>query len=310
MTHVATFICAPHAPRLTGHLLRQAGAALPRAAQCIWLDNGVAADIAFAPAIADNLRELTAAVRDRLDGAAVDVVLQPARARRKRLLAADMDSTMIMQECIDELAAAVGRKAAVAAVTARAMRGELAFETSLRERVALVAGLHRDEIAGFFEKAVTVTPGARTLVRTMRRAGARTALLSGGFAIIAKQVADAIGFEESFANELAFDDAGRLTGVVEPLLGDAAKRDRLRALRDASGLAAEETLAVGDGANDLLMLHEAGLGVAFRGKPAVVAAAPARIDHGDLTALLYIQGYPRGAFAEDEGECGRPGWMP
>ncbi|MGO9674737.1 MAG: phosphoserine phosphatase SerB [Methylocella sp.] len=307
MTHVATLVCNPRAPILTEALARRILAALPRPQPPYWLDPGIAADIAFAPGLRDglpdDLRELTDAARNALDGAPVDIIVQCAQNRRKKLLAADMDSTMISQECIDELAAEVGLRPHVAAITVRAMRGEIAFEPALRERVALLAGLHRSVIAKIIETAVTLTPGARTLVRTMRRHGARTVLVSGGFTAFTTAIGEMIGFDADHANELEFDADGRITGrVAEPVLGEDGKLATLRRLRAELGLTVAQTLAVGDGANDLAMLREAGLGVAFHGKPAVAAAAHARVDHADLTALLYAQGFTRGEFVEDPQE--------
>jgi phosphoserine phosphatase len=228
----------------------------------------------------------------------VDVVVQAAGGRRKRLFVADMDSTMIGQECIDELADLVGLKEHVSAITERAMRGEIAFEPALRERVGLLKGLPVSVVDEVIERRITLTPGGRELVRTMRANGAYTALVSGGFTLFTSRIAAMIGFHESRANTLVVED-GRLAGrVEEPIVGRDAKREALLGLREAYALAPNETMAVGDGANDLAMLEAAGLGIAFRAKPAVAAAAHARIDHGDLTALLFAQGYRRIDFAE------------
>jgi phosphoserine phosphatase len=229
----------------------------------------------------------------------IDTVVQPLAHRRKRLLVADMDSTMIGQECIDELADFVGLKAHVAAITERAMRGEIEFEPALRERVALLRGLPSTVIEDVIAQRVRMTPGARTLVATMRANGAHTCLVSGGFTAFTGRVAAMIGFDESHGNALLINDGGKLTGAVaEPVLGREAKLAMLIELRDRLGLAPAQTLAVGDGANDLAMIMQAGLGVAYRAKPAVAAAAAARIDHGDLTALLYLQGYRREEFKD------------
>ena len=221
----------------------------------------------------------------------------PADAhRRKRLFLADMDSTMIEQECIDELAGTLGLKDRVAAITERAMRGEIAFEPALRERVALLKDIPVGAVDGLIAEHLTLTPGGRTLVRTMRAHGAHTCLVSGGFTLFTGPIAAMIGFDEHRSNVLGVAD-GRLTGRVEdPIVGKAEKRATLIALRGDLGLGAAETLAVGDGANDLDMLGEAGLGVAFRAKPAVAAAARVRVEHGDLTALLYLQGYAAAEF--------------
>jgi phosphoserine phosphatase len=290
MTHVATLIAAVAMPEA---LVRRAAEAL--GGTPVALDPGVAYDIPFTPAGAnDNAR-----VRAVLDGAAVDVVVQKAAARRKRLLLADMDSTMIGQECVDELADFVGRKAQVAAITERAMRGEIAFAPALRERVALLAGLPQSVIAEVIAKRITFTPGGRMLVATMRRHGAYTCLVSGGFSAFTHPIAAAIGFDENRANRLIVDADSRLSGAVaEPVLGRDAKLATLIALRERLALAPGDTMAVGDGANDLAMIGAAGLGVAFHAKPVVAEAAAARIDHGDLTALLYAQGYARAEFVE------------
>lgn len=297
MTHVATLVCNPTFPILTEKLVQLAIDALPRAQPPQWLDKGVAADIAFEPEAPIDAGALADAARSALGGAEIDVFVQAVDGRRKKLLLADMDSTMIGQECVDELAAAAGKKHLVAAITERAMRGEIAFEPALRERVAVFKGLHPDTALKVIAKKITLTPGARALVQTMRSHGAHTALVSGGFTVFANVIADKIGFHESHANMLLLDEDGRFTGfVAEPILGKEAKLASLLHLREQHALKAEDTLAVGDGANDLAMLQEAGLGVAFRGKPAVAAAAHARIEHADLTALLYAQGYKREEF--------------
>ncbi len=226
----------------------------------------------------------------------IDIVVQPQAVRRKKLFLADMDSTMIGQECIDELADFAGLKAHVAAITERAMRGEIEFEPALRERVALLKGMPVGVVDEVLAKRIKPTPGGRELVATMRAHGAWTCLISGGFTLFTKVVAELIGFQENRANRLQVDD-GKLTGeVVEPVLGRAAKLATLTELRESFDLDNIDTLVVGDGANDLGMIQQAGLGVAYHAKPAVAAAAAARIDHGDLTALLYAQGYRRDEF--------------
>ena len=235
-------------------------------------------------------------MRAALDGK-IDVVVQPASHRRKKLFLADMDSTVIEQECIDELAAYLGLKEHVAKITERAMRGEIDFEPALRERVALLKGLPGAVADEVIEKHITLTPGARALVMTMRAHGARTCLVSGGFTLFTTRIATMVGFDETHANALVLE-GDRLAGrVEEPVFGRAAKLATLRELRARLGLSRDETLVVGDGANDLDMILEAGLGVAYRAKPKVAEAAAARIDHGDLTALLYAQGYRREEFA-------------
>ena len=244
-----------------------------------------------------------AAVRDAaqgvLAGDPIDVCVQPWNGRRKRLLVADMDSTIINVECLDELADFAGLKLQVAAITERAMRGELVFETALRERVALLRGLPATALQRTFEERVRLNPGARTLVRTMAAGGGRCVLVSGGFSFFTRRVAQAAGFHAERANVLIERD-GMLAGVVaEPILGREAKLQTLLQEAQALGLPLSETLAVGDGANDLAMIEAAGLGVAYRAKPIVAARAAARVDHSDLTALLYFQGYRETEFVTD-----------
>jgi len=231
------------------------------------------------------------------------VVLQPMSGRRKRLFLADMDSTMIGQECIDELADYAGVKPQVAAITERAMRGEIEFAPALRERVALLKGLPASVIDEVIAKRIRLTPGARTLVATLRKNGVYTCLVTGGFTLFTQRIAARIGFHENHANTLVVDGGGRLTGeVAEPIFGRDAKLATLRELTRRLALAPEATLVAGDGANDIAMIQAAGLGVAYHAKPNVAKAAAARIDHGDLTALLYAQGYRREEFvSEDEG---------
>jgi phosphoserine phosphatase len=297
MTSVATLISSSGA--LDDAALDRARTALPQPDEPLWLDPGVAADIFFNAGRENDNRAVAELVRSSLAGNPVDVVVQDAEQRRKRLLVADMDSTMIGQECIDELADLVGQRARVAAITERAMRGELAFAPALRERVALLAGLPAAVIDQVIAERITLTPGGKTLVATMRASGAYTCLVSGGFTAFTNRIAAAIGFDEASANTLLVDSAGKLAGkVAEPILGREAKLATLLALRARLGIAVHNTLAVGDGANDLDMIQAAGLGVAFRAKPTVAAAAAARIDHSDLTALLFAQGYRRADFVE------------
>jgi phosphoserine phosphatase len=231
------------------------------------------------------------AARDLVAGRPIDVAQVPLANRRKRLLIADMDSTMIEQECIDELADAVGIKAEVAAITARAMNGELDFEDALRTRVQLLKGLARARIEEVRRERITFAPGGRALVQTMKAYGAYTSLVSGGFTFFADFIAKRIGFDEAMANILEFD-GDVLTGTVSPpILGREAKLSRLQTLAAYHDIPIAATLAVGDGANDLDMIKAAGLGVALHAKPVVASQAEVKIDHGDLTALLYLQGY-------------------
>jgi phosphoserine phosphatase len=236
--------------------------------------------------------------RIALEVVGLDVVIQREAGRRKRLLVADMDSTMITVECIDELADYAGVKPHVAFVTDRAMRGEIGFEAALAERVALLQGLPSDTIDRCYRERVRFTPGARQLVATMKREGAHCLLVSGGFTAFADRVAAELGFDRALANELELD-GDRLNGrVTQPVLGAAAKRQALIDGAATLGLDLADTLAIGDGANDIPMLEAAGLGVAYRAKPAVAAAAGARIEHGDLGSLLFAQGYPRSVWAD------------
>src|SRR5450432_2120998 len=294
MSLVATLICNPADPALDSTIVDGARAVLPTSGAAQWLFAEVAVDIPFASSepigtIANRLR----AARGDLP---IDIVVQPLALRRKKLFLADMDSTMIGQECIDELADFAGLKAHVAAITERAMRGEIEFEPALRERVALLKGLPVGVVDDVLAKRITPTSGGRELVATMRAHGAYTCLISGGFTLFTNAVAAMIGFQENRANELRVQD-GRFSGkVAEPILGRAAKLATLVELRESFDLDEIDTLVVGDGANDLGMIEHAGLGVAYHAKPAVAAVAAARIDHGDLTALLYAQGYRRDEF--------------
>ncbi len=242
---------------------------------------------------------LAALVEETLAGEPVDTCLQPAEGRRKRLFLADMDSTIIGCECLDELADYAGVKAEVAAVTERAMRGEIAFEGALRERVARLKGLDAGVLQRCYAERVRLNPGARTLVRTMAAHGVLCVLVSGGFEAFTAPVAQATGFAIHHANRLLVD-GGRLTGEVgEPILGREAKLQALQRHVEALGIGLDAALTVGDGANDLAMIEAAGLGVAYRAKPVVAARADARLDHADLTALLYFQGYSAETFVSD-----------
>jgi phosphoserine phosphatase len=301
MAFVATLISNPAAPALDAALIECARGTLPSPQAPVWLAQGIAADIPFtAPQENDN-HSLAERLRAALAGAAVDVVVQPASERRKALFLTDMDSTMIGQECIDELADYVGVKQHVAAITERAMRGEIEFAPALRERVALLKGLPASVVDDVVADRIRLTPGARTLVATMRKNGAYTCLVTGGFSLFTARIAAMLGFDENRANTLILDADGRLTGeVAEPIFGRESKLATLIELTRRLGLAPDATLAAGDGANDIAMIQAAGLGVAYHAKPKVAEAAAARIDHGDLTALLYAQGYRREEFVSDD----------
>jgi phosphoserine phosphatase len=294
MTHIATLIGLTET--LTAAALERARAALPGAATPQPLGPG-AADISFTLSRGTDQRALSEHLRGLIKG--IDVVVQPAANRRKKLFLADMDSTMIGQECIDELADYVGLKAHVAAITNRAMRGEIAFESALRERVALLEGLSVSVIEEVLRDRIKLTAGARLLVKTMRANGALTCLVSGGFTLFTDRIAAMIGFDENRANSLTIIDGHKLAGTVaEPIFGRDGKRAALLELRGELGLGKDDTMAIGDGANDMDMIAEAGLGIAYHAKPKVALAAPARIEHGDLTALLYVQGYRKDEFVD------------
>ena len=294
MPLVATLIANPSRPELQPDLADRAMRTVGASA-IDWLAEGIAADLPLPAGVEADAA--LAALRDALAGAPVDVAVQEAATRRKKLLLADMDSTMIDQECIDELADEVGVKAHVAAITARSMNGEIAFEPALRERVALLKGLDAGVIARIIDTRLTLAAGGRSLVATMNAAGARTALVSGGFRAFTGPIAAKLGFHEHRSNTLIERD-GILTGeVADPILGREAKAEALCEIAAGLGLTPADAIAVGDGANDLDMLDLAGTGVALHAKPAVAERAKIRIDHGDLTALLYLQGYRREEFA-------------
>jgi phosphoserine phosphatase len=297
MSLVATLICNPADPALDSTVVDGARAILPSPGTPQWLSNEVAVDIPFTGS--EDISAITARLREARGDLPIDVVVQPQIDRRKKLFLADMDSTMIGQECVDELADFAGLKAHVAGITERAMRGEIAFEPALRERVALLKGLSVGVIDEVLKTRITPTPGGRALVMTMRAHGAYTCLISGGFTLFTNAIAARIGFQENRANELKVED-GKLSGeVTEPILGRATKLATLIELREAFDLDNLDTLVVGDGANDLGMIEAAGLGVAYHAKPAVAAAAHVRVEYGDLTALLYMQGYRRDEFVEE-----------
>ena len=275
-----------------------------------FIDEGFAADLVFDPAasfgladcalLADAMKQRAGAIAKGGHGfdIALDVVVQPGSGREKKLLVADMDSTMITVECIDELADYAGIKAQIGEVTERAMRGELDFGAALDARVALLKDLEESAIDRCLAERVKLMPGAKALVRTMRARGATTILVSGGFTRFAEPVGVEIGFDRVIANVLEIGEA-RLTGTVtKPIVDSSTKETTLLNALAELGLTAELSMAVGDGANDLAMIRQAGLGVAYHAKPIVAAAAGARIDHGDLTALLYAQGIPRAEWVE------------
>lgn len=288
---IATLLSAPTArtldPALVDSLRNAWGGG-----DAVWLAPDEAAEFAL-PQLPGNRWQ----VWQDLQKQGIDLVLQPAEGRKKRMLIADMDSTMIQQECIDELAVVAGIGPRVAEITARAMNGELDFEGALRERVGLLKGLEAGVIDQVLNERITLMPGGKALVATMKAAGGYTVLVSGGFTNFASRVAEELGFDEHRANTLLIED-GKVTGeVAEPILGREAKVATLKEVSARLGLGHEAVMAVGDGANDLGMLGLAGAGVALHAKPVVAAECDIRINHGDLTALLYIQGYAREEFA-------------
>jgi phosphoserine phosphatase len=293
MAFVATLVTHPSNPVLTPTFGEQAAAAL-NASGLYWLADGVACDLALRDGT--HPAEAEAALRGLIGTAPIDLVVQDAETRRKQFLIADMDSTMIGQECIDELADVVGLKDEVSVITARAMNGEIAFEPALRERVALLKGLPVTVVDEVIAKRITLTSGGPELIATMKAKGFYTALVSGGFTVFTAKIAATLGFDENRANIL-IDENGVLTGeVAEPILGKQAKVDALLDIAARLALSPDDVIAVGDGANDLGMLGIAGSGVALHAKPVVAAQAKMRIDYGDLTALLYIQGYRKTDF--------------
>ncbi len=290
---------SPGAPALSQDAVDRALSAFPDSLRPApsWLAEDEAWQAIFAtrdPGEPDRVRSAVAAA---LTDFPIDVnVVTNDAARRKKLLVADMESTIIAQECLDELADRMGLRDRIADITARAMRGEIAFESALAERVAMLRGLDANALEQLYAERVTLTPGARELVTTMRKNGAYCALVSGGFTFFTERIAKRLGFDTHQANRLDIVD-GKLAGsVAPPILGREAKLAALEGLSGELGLKPQETLAVGDGANDLDMIRAAGLGVAFRAKPIVAAEAKAAIRHGDLTGLLYLQGYRKTEF--------------
>ncbi len=266
----------------------EAARAVVEGGEIAWLSHGLAAEFSVA---SETWQSAEQTIREQLAGQPIDVAVLPKEGRRKRLLIADMDSTIIGCECIDELADFAGVKAEVSAITERAMQGELDFPSALRHRVALLKGLPLKALQQTYDQRVRLNEGARALVQSMNKSGAVTALVSGGFTFFTSRVSAAAGFGSNRANTLNHDGSVLTGTVADPILGREAKLSALNELAAANGIRLSDCAAIGDGANDLDMIGAAGLGVAYRAKPVVAAAARARIDHADLTALLYFQGF-------------------
>lgn len=288
---IATLLTRPETPildRAAVESLRNAWGG----GDAVWLDPGVAAEFPLDTVPANRWQ-----VWEAFQAMRIDLIVQRAEGRRKRFLIADMDSTMIQQECIDELADEAGVGAYVAGITARAMNGELDFESALRERVGLLRGLPVAVIDRVLRDRITLMPGGKALLATMKAHGAYAALVSGGFTAFTSRIAGVLGFDENRANTLLTEGETLSGQVAQPILGKAAKLQALEDIAARLGITPAEAIAVGDGANDLAMLHRAGTGVALHAKPSVAAQCEVRVNHGDLTALLYLQGYAREEFA-------------
>ncbi len=287
---VAVLIAPPGSIALSTALVAEVRSKLPDAGPSRWLHPEVAAEVTFTASLAGK-RAILAEIHRLLAPHPIDAAIVPATNRRKKLLVADMDSTLIAQECIDELAGVMGLRQEISAITERSMRGEIDFVQSLTMRVGLLKGLPELALQDVAQTRITLNPGARTLAATMRHHGALTAIVSGGFAVFTGHVRELAAFDRDFSNRLEVAD-GRLTGrLTPPILDPDGKSHTLDALVAECGITRDETIAVGDGANDVQMIRAAGLGVAFRAKPVLGEAADAEITHGDLTALLYLQGY-------------------
>jgi len=291
MTYILTLIANPVNPVLTATVAAEVASAVGSDQKPLWLAPDIACDIAVRETQPFDSNVTLRLAQQSLGDSAIDVAIQPCAHRRKRLLIADMDSTIIGQECIDELGAAFGLKSQIAEITTRAMNGEFPFEDSLLLRVKLLKGLPQKALAEVFDSRITLTPGAKELVATMRANGAYCALISGGFTYFTQRIAKMTGFDFNDANTLLFENGSLSGDVTRPILGRQSKLTALRKIRTERKLLKEDVIAVGDGANDLAMIAEAGLGVAYHAKAQVAKMADATIKHSDLTALLYLQGY-------------------
>ncbi|MEM9732690.1 MAG: phosphoserine phosphatase SerB [Pseudomonadota bacterium] len=290
---IATLIANPANPCLSAELADKCRDAVGASA-VYWLADGIATDLPLPAEVDQPAKWLSMALADE----EVDFVIQPAEGRRKKALIADMDSTMIQQECIDELADLAGVGDRVKDITARAMRGELDYEPALRERIALLKGQPKRLLQEVIDTRISLTPGGKTLVATMKANGAWCALVSGGFTDFTGPIAATLGFDENRANIFAFEGEGFSGSVIPPILGRASKAEAMDEMCQTHKLTPSDFMAVGDGANDLDMLTKTPSGVALHAKPIVAETAPMRIDHGDLTALLYIQGYRKADFVK------------
>lgn len=289
MSHVLTLIAARGAHGLLSDVADDLCAALGASHPPVWLGK-TACDIPFRAASDAALGDARRTLMAIPANAPIDSFIQPVEGRRKLMLVADMDSTIIQQECLDEVAKAAGIGPKIAAITERAMQGELRFEDALRERIGLLRGFPEARLLEVLDRQIELMPGARELTGTMRANGARTVLVSGGFTFFTSAIARRAGFDLDYGNRFVFEN-GALAGVADPILGQNAKLEAMEREALKAGVGLREIIAVGDGANDLAMLKAAGLGVAFRAKPVVAREAACRINHGDLTALLYLQGY-------------------
>lgn len=290
MSLTLTLICSLNGPELSEELCALIGNKLS-AISITWLYPNTACDFELASSM--KKQEAIDIIKEYIKDKPIDYVVQPSLGRRKKLFLADMDSTIIGQECIDELAAEIGIKDQVSKITEAAMNGEIDFEDALRNRVALLASLEESIVAKVLDERITINQGAKQALATMRKNATHTALVSGGFTVFASEIAREVGFHEFHANIL-LAESGKFSGqVAEPILGQQAKLDQLNRLANEQKILLSETIAIGDGANDLPMLLNAGTGIAYHAKPTVAAQADVVINHGDLSAILFVQGYTK-----------------